>query len=114
MASVLGQIGLSEQLVLSYIIGTAGAPAVRPFVQSLVADAWRTHPDLPVNAELAALGVAQGQIDPATAKEWAQEQGLGASQFQAMPDAPNTGPALGYAFQARRRGQLSDGQFQTA
>ena len=114
MSSILGEIGLTEQLVLSYIIGLAGAPAVRPFTQSLVADAWRLHPDLPVNAELAALGVAQGQIDPGTAQEWAQEQGLGAKQFQAMVDAANVGPDLGLAYRAWRRGELTDAQFQTA
>lgn len=113
MSSILGEIGLSEQLVLSFIVGTAGAPAVRPYVQTLVNDAWSSHPVLPPPAVVMAEAVAQGQVDKGTATGWANEQGYSDSVFQAMIDAANVGMPLGNAFQSWRRGGLSDSQFQT-
>lgn len=113
MSSILGEIGLSEQLVLSYIIGIAGAPAVRPYVQTLVNDAWASHPVLPPPAVVMAEAVAQGQVPHGTAQNWANEQGYSNDVFNAMIDAANVGMPLGNAFQSWRRGGLSDAQFQT-
>lgn len=113
MPSLLGEIGLSEQLVLSYIIGIAGAPAVRPYVQTLVNDAWSSHPVLPPQAPLLATGVAQGQIPLGEAQSWANQQGISNDAFGALVDAANVGMPLGQAFQSWRRGDLSDNQFQT-
>ena len=113
MSSLLGEIGLSEQLVLSYIVGIAGAPAVRPYVQTLINDAWSSHPVLPPGAPLLAVGVAQGQIPLSDAQGWANQQGISNPAFGALVDAANVGMPLGNAFQSWRRGDITDGQFQT-
>lgn len=113
MSSILGEIGLSEQLVLSYIIGIAGAPAVQPFVRSLVNEAWSSHSVLPPPAPLLAVGVAQGQIPHDQAATWASQTGLSGTAFDALVNAANVGMPLGNAYQAWRRGDLTDGQFQT-
>ena len=113
MSSILGEIGLSEQLVLSYIIGIAGAPAVRPYVQSLVNTAWASNPVLPPQAPLLAIGVAQGQIPLGEAQGWANEQGISNTAFGALVDAANVGMPLGQAFQSYRRGDLTQTQFET-
>lgn len=95
-------------------IGTTAVPALIPAVQFLENEAWSLHPDKPPPAVLLALGVAQGQVEPGAAKTWAAQQGFGDAQWQALVDQANTGPALGYAYQAWRRGELSDGEFTTA
>ena len=113
LGSILGEIGLSEQLVLSYIIGIAGAPAVHPYVQSLVNDAWTTNPVLPPPAVVLAQGVAEGKVDHATAYNWAAQQGFDTAQMDALVDTAKTGMALGQALQSWRRGDLTDSQFDT-
>lgn len=113
MSSILGEIGLSEQLVLSYIIGIAGAPAVRPYVQSLVNEAWSSHPVLPPPFPLLAQGVAQGQVPHDQAAGWAEQSGISGTAFDALVNTANVGMPLGNAFQSWRRGDLTDGQFQT-
>lgn len=113
VGSILGEIGLSEQLVLSYIIGIAGAPAVRPYVQTLVNDAWASHPVLPPPAVVIAQGVAQGQVALADGQTWANAEGFSNDVFAALIDTANVGMALGYAYQSWRRGDLTDSQFET-
>lgn len=113
LGNILGEIGLSEQLVLSYIIGIAGAPAVHPYVQSLVNAAWESNSVLPPPAVVIAQGVAQGQVPLSTGQGWANSQGFSDDVFAALVDTANVGMPLGQAFQAWRRGALSDGQFDT-
>src|SRR5690242_19079588 len=95
-------------------IGSTAIPALIPAVQFLENEAWSLHPDKPPDAIILSQGVAQGQVDPASAKEWAAQQGFGDAQWAALVDVANVGPALGYAYQAWRRGELSDGEFDTA
>lgn len=113
LGSILGDIGLSEQLVLSYIIGIAGAPAVRPYVQTLVNDAWASNPAMPPPVVVVAQGVAQGQITLDQGRTWANAAGFSNDVLDGLVDAANVGLPLGQAFQSWRRGDLSDGQFQT-
>ena len=113
MSSILGEIGLSEQLVLSYIIGIAGAPAVRPYVQSLVNTAWESHPVLPPPAVVIAQGVAQGQVPLDKAQGWANSAGYSNDVFGSLVDTANVGMALGNAYSSYRRGDLTDDQFNT-
>ena len=114
MALNLGNITLAEQLMVSYGIGTAAGPAIAPFAQLLANDAWKLNQVVPPNAYILAEGVATGQISHDAAVEYAAQQGIGGTQFDALVQIANTGPALGYAYQAWRRGQLSDADFQTA
>ena len=113
MAGFLDNLALSEQLVLSYIIGIAGAPAVQPYVRTLVNDAWASHPVLPPPAPLLAQGVAQGQVPHDQAAGWAAQAGIGGTAFDALVNVANVGMPLGQAYQSWRRGGLSDGEFQT-
>ena len=114
MALNLGNITLAEQLLVSYGLGTAAGPAIAPFAQLLANEAWTINAIRPPDAIYLAQGVAQGQVDPAWAAGRASEQGFDQTRFDAMVSIANVGPALGYAFQAWRRGNLSDAQFQTA
>lgn len=113
MSSILSEIGLSEQLILSYVIGIAGAPAVYPYVRSLENIAWSSHSVMPPPGDLLAQGVAQGQVSKADAYAWGAQQGFGSPQMDAMVNIANVGMPLGQAYSAWRRGYLSDGQFQT-
>ena len=110
----LGQLELGLQLLLSYALGTAAGPALSPLVQALANEAWSLHPDRPPDAFVLAQGVAQGQVDPKAAADWAAQSGFGGSQFNALVNIANVGPPLGLAYEAWRRGNLDDAQFQTA
>lgn len=114
MSSLLAEIGLSEQLILSYIIGIAGAPAVYPYVRSLENIAWSSHAVMPPDAKTLAAGVAQGQVDPGQAASWAAETGFGSDQFNALIDIANVGPGTAYAFELWRRGVIDEAGFRRA
>lgn len=114
MSSLLAEIGLSEQLILSYIIGIAGAPAVYPYVRSLENIAWSSHSVMPPDAKTLAAGVAQGQVSPSQAAAWAAETGFGTDQFNALIDIANVGPGTAYAFELWRRGVIDEAGFRRA
>lgn len=118
MSSILGGLGdlaaKSGGEAIAFGLGFALGRALEPAGTAIVQEAWKLDPLKAPDAELLAEGVAQGQVDPGKAAEWATEHGYGGEQFKAMVDIANTGPALGYAYQAWRRGFLDDGQFTTA
>lgn len=113
LGSILGEIGLSEQLVLSFIIGNAAAPAVRPYVQEIVNTAWASNPALPPPAVYIAQGVAQGQVDLKAGQGWANAEGFSDDVFAALVETANVGMPLGNAYQSWRRGDLTDAEFKT-
>lgn len=95
-------------------IGTAVAAVLSPRLQRLKNDQHAEFAFVPPPAGTMAQGVAQGQVDTAKARAYAAASGIGNEQFDTMVDVANTGPPLGYAFEAWRRTTLSDTQFQTA
>jgi len=107
-------IGRAGSEALGFAFGVAAAPTLVPAVRFLENEAWKLHPDKPPDAVLLAEGVAQGQVDPASAQEWAAEQGISGTAFDALVSIANVGPDLGLAYRAWRRGELSDGEFDTA
>jgi hypothetical protein len=109
-----GIAGFFDKYVLGYALGTAAGPSLEPFVQDLANSAWELNDVKPPDAMILALGVAQGQVDPAAAAKWATQTGFGKDQFDALVSIANVGPALGLAYQAWRRGELTDDQFTTA
>ena len=111
LGSIAAQSG-SEALAfgLGFALGRALEPAGTAIRQTAWKDAAIKAPD----AAIVAAGVAEGKVDPGTASEWAREQGYNDAAFTAMIDVARTGPALGYAFQAWRRGELSDDEFTAA
>jgi len=108
VASVLGDIELPVQLLFSFGLGTAARPALEPFAQSLANEAWSSHAVLPPDAIYLAQGVAQGQVAKDAAYSWAKQQGFDTAQMDALVNIANVGPPLGLAYEAWRRGQLSD------
>src|SRR5690348_11025714 len=101
-------------MFLAFALGNGARPAIEPFAQSITNTAWLTHAVRPPDAAILAQGVAQGQVDPGDAAGWAKQQGFDSGQFNAMISTANVGPALGYAYTAWRRGELTDAEFQTA
>lgn len=118
MSSILsGLAGVAKNAsgeAVAFGLGFALGRVLEPEGVALVQEAWKVAPIKAPDAVTLAAGVAQGQVDPARAAEWASESGYGHDQFNALVDIANTGPALGMAYQAWRRGELTDAQFETA
>lgn len=117
MSNVLGELGAiagkSAGEALAFGLGFALGRVLEPVGTALVQDAWKEDPLRAPDAGTLAEGVAQGQVDHDKAAEWASMHGYGGEQFAALVDIANTGPALGYAFSAWRRGELTDDEFTT-
>lgn len=107
-------ITLPYQLFLSFALGQGAAPAIEPFAQAITNEAWSLHAVRPPDAFVLAEGVAQGQVAKAAAYAWAKQQGFDTSQMDALVSIANVGPPLGLAYEAWRRGALSDADFETA
>jgi hypothetical protein len=111
----LSQLGIgSVEYALGFGLGVALGAALDPIGTGLRQEAWKVDPLRAPDAGMLAGGVAQGQVDHARAVAWAKEHGYDGQAFAAMVATANVGPALGLAFQARRRGVLTPEQFTTA
>lgn len=106
--------GSAASTAAGFAAGRATAPTLAPILQSVANEAWTLHPDVPPDAYAMAEGVAQGQVAPKQAAVWAKQQGIGDAQFAALVNVASGGPALGLAFEAWRRGNLTDDEFSTA
>jgi hypothetical protein len=115
VANLLGGItGFFDKYILGFALGTAAGPSLEPFVQHLANDAWELNQVVPPEVYVLAEGVAQGQVNKSDALDWAHKQGIGDKAFNALVDIANVGPPLGLAYEAWRRGQLTEAEFQTA
>lgn len=114
MSSILGEVSLPYQLLLSFGLGTAARPALEPYVQSLSNDAWGLNAVVPPPAILLAEGVAQGQVAHDPAYAWAKQQGFDTAQMDAMVAVANVGPGAAYAFELWRRGLIDQTGFERA
>lgn len=94
--------------------GLAVAATLQPSLQPVVNESWTLQPNRPPDVGDLAQGVAQGQVDPGAAARWAKQTGFGDDQFAALVDIANTGPPLGQAIDAFRRGLLKEGEYRTA
>lgn len=106
--------GSAASQTAAFAGGLAISPTLLPILQELENEAWSVHPDKPPSAAALALGVAQGQVDPGKAAHWATETGYGAEAFAALVDIANTGPPLGQALSALRRGIWTPAQYRVA
>lgn len=113
MASPFSNITLPAQTIIGFAFGQAARPAVEPFAQSYANEAWKLHAVKPPDVYQLAAGVAQGQVSRAKAYEWAKEQGFDTEQMDALIEIANVGMPLGLAYEARRRGHLTDDQLRT-
>lgn len=97
-----------------YAAGGAVARTLHPELQSVANAGWQLHPDLPIDAHVLAAGVAQGQVPYDYAVDEATRTGIDKTRFDHLVDIANVGPPLGYAYQAWRRGELTDAEFVVA
>ncbi len=95
-------------------IGATAVPALTPAVKYLENDAWAAFPVVPPDAVILAQGVAQGQVDPQSARDWAAQTGYGQPQFDALVSIANVGPGSAYAFDFWRRGIIGEAAFRRA
>jgi len=118
VSSLLGELGgiagNAAGETVAFAAGRAGSETLSPIAEAVSQKAWSVAPIKLPAAQFLALGVAQGQVDPDEAKGWALKQGFGDAQWAAMVNIANVGPALGAAYQAWRRGLLTDDEFTTA
>lgn len=98
---------------LAFGLGFALGRALEPAGVELAQEAWKIAPIRAPDAGMMAAGLAQGQVDKDQAAGWAREHGYDGEAFAAMVEVATTGPAIGTAMQAWRRGELSDQQFRT-
>lgn len=104
MSSLLFEAtGFLDKYLISGALSSASGDALRPLLQSIVNEAWKGNAVIPPPFVLLAEGVAQGQVDPAKAREWALEQGYDKEQFNALVNIANTGPPIGQALELLRR-----------
>jgi hypothetical protein len=106
--------GSSVSVAAGVAIGGSVQNSLNPLTQALANETWSLHPDVPVDAVLLAIGVAQGQVDDAEAAAWAAQLGYGGPQFTAMKAIADTGPGVAQAFDLWRRGTINEGGFRRA
>jgi hypothetical protein len=118
VSSLLGELGgiaaNTAGETVAFAAGRAGSETLSPVAEAVSQKAWSVAPIRLPAAQYLALGVAQGQVDPVEAAEWAKRQGFGEQQWLAMVNIANVGPPLGLAYQAWRRGELTDDQMVVA
>src|SRR2546426_699659 len=100
--------------IISFGAGTAMGPVLRPVLQDLANTTWELHAVRPPDALTLAAGVAQGQVDPATARTWAKQTGFDKAQFDALIAIANVGPGMAQAFNLWRRKELDQAGFKRA
>lgn len=111
----LGELAVGAgETALAFGMGFALGRVLEPVGTGLAQKAWAADPTRAPDAGTMADGVAQGQISLAQAADWAAQHGYGQEAFDALVNVANVGPALGAAYQAWRRGVLSDAEFTTA
>jgi hypothetical protein len=98
----------------AFAAGLAVGPALAPELQDLINETWQLHPSRVPDPGTLANGVAQGQIDQATAATWASYHGINGERFAALVDIANTGPGVPIAFDLWRRGVIGEDAFRRA
>ncbi len=107
-------LGSSVSTAAGVAVGGAVQPTLNPILQALSNETWKLYPDVPPDAILLAIGVAQGQIDEAAARDWAAQNGFGSSQMDAMIAIADTGPGVAQAFELWRRNLITEAGFRRA
>lgn len=92
------------------ILFNAGA-ITEPFIQNAVNHAWAAHQDNPLSAELAAVAVLKGWMDPGTGAAEAAMTGIDGSRFQLMVDTEGNPLPVELGAAAVRRGLMDNARF---
>lgn len=102
----------------SFAIGGSISRTIDPALQAVENEAWTTAVatgvSKPPSAGTLAGGIAQGQVAKGQAYSWAAESGYGKKEMDALVAIADTGPPLGQAIEAFRRGELTEAQYRTA
>lgn len=115
MAGIFSRFfGSSVSVAAGVAIGGSVQNSLNPLTQALANETWSLHPDVPPDAVLLAIGVAQGQVPEAEASTWAAQLGYGGPQFAAMMAIADTGPGVAQAFDLWRRGTIDEAGFRRA
>lgn len=114
MALFGGIASFTRQNIFGYALGSAAGRALHPVLQEVTNEAWAANPARPLPAELLAAGVAQGQVDPGWAHEWAGKQGISGDAFNRMVAILNSGPGIATGFELWRRGLIDKAGFHRA
>jgi len=109
----LTDITLPYQLLFSFGLGTAAAPALEPFVQTIVNDAWTAHPVKPPTIYTMAPAAARGKVAVSDVKTWANESGFSDPVLNAVMAGSLVGPDLADLFSMWRRGFIDQAGFET-
>jgi len=112
MANPISSVTIPYQLLLSFALGNAAAPAIRPFAQSLENDAWEAHDVAPPTLYTTAPMAARGKIDVASVKTWGHRQGFSDDVIAALMTGSLAGPDLADLFQMWRRGFIDQAGFE--
>jgi hypothetical protein len=112
MANPISSVTLPYQLLLSFALGNAAAPAIRPFAQSLENDAWAAHQVLPPTIYTTAPMAARGKIAVADVQGWAHKQGFSDDVLAALMHGSLVGPDLADLFSMWRRGIIGQDEFE--
>jgi hypothetical protein len=114
-SSVFGKfLGNSLSGTISYAAGVATGPVLGPVVQALRNEINSKYAYVYPDPGTLAEGVAQGQVDPKDAREWASFHGIGDDAFTALVNIANVGPGAGYAFDLWRRDVIQEPAFRRA
>lgn len=113
MANPISNVTLPYQLLLSFALGNAAAPAIRPFAQSLENDAWAAHTVLPPTIYTTAPMAARGKIDVATVQTWAHRLGYSDDVLANLMKGSKAGADLADLFSMWRRGFIDQSGFET-
>jgi hypothetical protein len=112
MANPISSVTLPYQLLLSFALGEAAAPAIRPFAQTLENDAWAAHRVLPPTIYTTAPAAARGKIAVADVQGWGHSLGYSDDVIKKLMDGSLAGPDLADLFALWRRGFIDQGGFE--
>lgn len=113
MANPISNVTLPYQLLLSFALGNAAAPAIRPFAQSLENDAWSAHSVAPPTIYTTAPMAARGKVAVSDVQTWGNRQGFSDSVIAALMAGSLAGPDLADLFSMWRRGFIDQAGFET-
>ena len=112
MANPISNVTLPYQLLLSFALGNAAAPAIRPFAQSLENDAWEAHTVAPPTIYTMAPAAARGKVKVSDVATWAHRAGFSDDVLAAVMAGSLSGPDLADLFAMWRRSFIDQAGFE--
>jgi hypothetical protein len=107
-------ISIPAEIAVGVGVGTAVSDIIEPKLRSFRNEQSAAHPHNPPDVMALADGVAKGHIDLDIAQVWADQNGFGDLQFDALIKIAHAGPGTAYAFELWRRGKIGETAFRRA